>query len=262
MLETQQEHDAPAEQVAVATPITLIAKLASSIPAKQSLLLAIVRVDDEQLLVTIQPTPTDKDKGTALPLQVKGKPEEIDAALLTALETYLPAREFVIQTAQEVADATKAAAEKAKAEATKPKTPAKPVAKTPPKSTPAKSARNAGQSGDAEPAADDVDGEQKTPTDKQPAAKPEPAKPKHPGRATITVDPADASITATVNGETFELTSGDEASLPVGIVKFTITKDGYEPLSKNLAIGANLRTESFTLAKSLSLFGNESESAE
>ncbi len=104
-------------------PVTgIIRGLAETIPAKGTLLLAIAKLDNGDLLVTIQPPKTDKEGDPALPLQVKGTPTEIDATLVDALAHYVPARNIALKTAEQIArdtaDRSKKAAEAAKARTT------------------------------------------------------------------------------------------------------------------------------------------------
>lgn len=226
---------------------TLIGVLASTLATKQSLLIAIVKTKDNEVLVTVQPTPTDKDNGSAIALQVKGKPEEIDAELVKALESFVPARQFVLKTATEVAEATKAAAAKGKIDA--PKKPGTAAPKAAHTATPAKAA--------ASTAGDEAGGGDSEIDDEIPDEPVARVKANHPGRLTITVDPPDATITALANGQTFTLVSGEEENLPIGIHSIKVSKDGYVDVDKNLAVSANPRAESFTLAKALELFGDE-----
>jgi PRTRC genetic system protein E len=104
-------------------PVTgIIRGLAETIPAKGTLLLAIAKLENGDLLVTIQPPKTDKEGDPALPLQVKGTPTEIDATLVDALAHYVPARNIALKTAEQIArdtaDRSKKAAEAAKARTT------------------------------------------------------------------------------------------------------------------------------------------------
>jgi PRTRC genetic system protein E len=104
-------------------PVTgIIRGLAETIPAKGTLLLAIAKLENGDLLVTIQPPKTDKEGDPALPLQVKGTPTEIDASLVDALAHYVPARHIAVKTAEQIArdtaDRSKKAAEAAKARTT------------------------------------------------------------------------------------------------------------------------------------------------
>jgi PRTRC genetic system protein E len=104
-------------------PVTgIIRGLAETIRAKGTLLLAIAKLENGDLLVTIQPPKTDKEGDPALPLQVKGTPTEIDASLVDALAHYVPARHIAVKTAEQIArdtaDRSKKAAEAAKARTT------------------------------------------------------------------------------------------------------------------------------------------------
>ncbi len=104
-------------------PVTgIIRGLAETIPAKSTLLLAIAKLENGDLLVTIQPPKADKEGDPALPLQVKGTPTEIDASLVDALAHYVPARHIAIKTAEQIArdtaDRSKKAADAAKARTT------------------------------------------------------------------------------------------------------------------------------------------------
>ncbi len=132
------EHAAPATppaaplEVPSPEPVAgLIQGLAESIAVKGSLVLAITKLEDESLLVSIQPMKTtDESAGAALPLQVTGSPAEIDASLLDALAHYVPARKLAIQTAAEIALATTTAAQTAREQAAKRAEASKPKPKT------------------------------------------------------------------------------------------------------------------------------------
>jgi PRTRC genetic system protein E len=117
----------------------IIQGLAETISVKGSLLLVIAKTKEDTLLVTVQPGPGEKDvAGSALALQITGSPAELDAKLLEALSHYVPARKFVVKTAEEIAAATASAAAHAKAEAEKKRTTAATTKTTPPtKSAPA-----------------------------------------------------------------------------------------------------------------------------
>lgn len=134
--ESPAEHDegdtdATPSSVETPQPIVLsgiIQGLAASLAVKGTLLLAIAKLSDQEILVTIQPTPAEKEShAAAIPLQVAGSPAEIDANLVSALAQYVPARTLSIATAEAIAQQTAQAAAKAKddaarrAEAYKPK---------------------------------------------------------------------------------------------------------------------------------------------
>jgi PRTRC genetic system protein E len=110
----------------------IIRGLASTIPAKGTLLLAIVKPSAQEVLVTIVPARGEKETDSAIPLVVRGTAEEIDLELVEALGHYVPARSIAVRTAEQIArdtvTAAQAAAEAAKARAStsaaKPKSPA------------------------------------------------------------------------------------------------------------------------------------------
>ena len=88
------------------------------VAGKGTLLLAIAKLDDEQILVTIQPPEITSSNAPALPpLQVKGTPAEIDEQLLDSLAHYVPAVEFSVKTAAQIAAETAAAATTARTSA-------------------------------------------------------------------------------------------------------------------------------------------------
>jgi PRTRC genetic system protein E len=94
----------------------IIAGLAATLEIGSATVLAIARTGENDIVVSIQPQAGKGDAATALPIQVSGTPEEIDAQLLDALAHYVPARQFVNRTAAQVAaDTTKAAAAAKKA---------------------------------------------------------------------------------------------------------------------------------------------------
>jgi PRTRC genetic system protein E len=98
----------------------LIRGLAKGLAINGTLLLAIAKMSETELLVTIQPPAGNKAfGGAALPLQVSGSPEEIDAEMLEALAHYAPAREFVASVAKDVAERSAAAAQRTQDEAEK-----------------------------------------------------------------------------------------------------------------------------------------------
>jgi PRTRC genetic system protein E len=135
------EADAVAEPFVPSPPLTLTTRkqpgiiqgLASSIPVDGSVLVAITKTASDMLLVTIQPTIDKDNAASAKALQIKGTPEEIDRDLLAALAHYVPARELVLATAEQIAKDTASAAAHAKAEADKRRANSSNAAKTPAK---------------------------------------------------------------------------------------------------------------------------------
>jgi PRTRC genetic system protein E len=129
----------PAEPFVPSPPLTLTTRqqpgviqgLASSIPVNGTVLLAITKTAENALLVTVQPTIDKDNAASSKALQVAGTPEEIDRGLLDALAHYVPARELVLASAEQIAKETAAAAAHAKAEADKRR------ANAPAKTTPA-----------------------------------------------------------------------------------------------------------------------------
>jgi PRTRC genetic system protein E len=98
----------------------LIRGLTKGLGVNTTLLLAITKTSETELLVTIQPPAGEKAFGAAaLPLQVSGSPEEIDGEMLEALAHYAPAREFVASVAKDIAERSAAAAQRAKDDADK-----------------------------------------------------------------------------------------------------------------------------------------------
>ena len=99
---------------------------------KGTLILAIAKLSEDQLLITIQPPPPEGDTiATLPPLQVKGSPAELDEKLLDALSHYVPAVEFATKTAAQIASETAAIATAARTSATakRTSTPSKPAAR-------------------------------------------------------------------------------------------------------------------------------------
>ena len=146
--ETGQASDAAIEPIApiapppppIALPVQrdvpgLIRGLAEMLASsKGTLILAIAKLGDDQLLVTIQPPAPDGDKIAALPpLQVKGSPAELDEQLLDALSHYVPAVEYATKTAAQIAAETTAIATTARTTATakRTSTPSKPTPRAP-----------------------------------------------------------------------------------------------------------------------------------
>jgi PRTRC genetic system protein E len=131
--ETDDDEDADEEPVtraaASAEPIPMppldpahiqpvFAGLASIIPAKGTLLLAIAKLANGNLRVTVQPPPAaDEPAETVLPLTVTGTVEELDAEFVNAFAAYKPAREYATASAAEITRATKVAADHARADA-------------------------------------------------------------------------------------------------------------------------------------------------
>ncbi len=98
----------------------IIQGLAKMIPLKGTALVAIAKLSDDVLLVTIQPARGENESAeTVIPLQVKGSPSEIDAELVAALADYVPARELALRTAGEIKEATALAAQAQKDAAAK-----------------------------------------------------------------------------------------------------------------------------------------------
>jgi PRTRC genetic system protein E len=96
----------------------VFAGLASIIPTKGTLLLAIAKLANGDLRVTVQPPPApDEPAETVLPLTVTGTAEELDAEFVNAFAVYKPSREYATASAAEIARQTKVAADKARNEA-------------------------------------------------------------------------------------------------------------------------------------------------
>lgn len=110
--------DVPALSVTPAPPVTwpegtlgagMISQLASTLGARETLSLILVRVG-EALLVTVQPTPIkDEPNSTAVPLQVKGTPSSLDTQLAVKLEEYREGRSVARETAHYAATVRAAA---------------------------------------------------------------------------------------------------------------------------------------------------------
>jgi len=123
--------DAPADEpvVASAEPIVMptldpapiqpvFAGLASIVPAKGTLLLAIAKLASGELRVTVQPPPApDEPAETVLPLTVTGTVEELDTQFVDAFAAYKPSRDYATASAAEIARQTKVAADKSRSEA-------------------------------------------------------------------------------------------------------------------------------------------------
>jgi PRTRC genetic system protein E len=90
----------------------IIGGLATTIPAKGTMLLAIAKADDGQVLVTILPAKGEKETESAIPLVVRGTPDGIDRELVGALQHYVPARHIALRAASQIARDTAAAAKK------------------------------------------------------------------------------------------------------------------------------------------------------
>jgi PRTRC genetic system protein E len=89
----------------------IVAGLAATLTVGGAIMLAIAKTSDTEILISIQPQASKGDATTALPIQISGTPEEIDANLLDGLAHYVPARQFVNRTVEQIAaDTTKAAA--------------------------------------------------------------------------------------------------------------------------------------------------------
>jgi PRTRC genetic system protein E len=96
----------------------VFAGLASIIPVKGTLLLAIAKLANGDLRVTVQPPPAvDEPAESVLPLTVTGTVEELDAEFVSAFSVYKPAREYAVASAAEIARQTKVAADKSRADA-------------------------------------------------------------------------------------------------------------------------------------------------
>ena len=96
----------------------VFAGLASLIDPKSTLLLAIAKLSNGQLRVTVQPSPAkDEPAETVLPLSVTGTIEELDREFVEAFAAYKPARDYAVASAAETVRATKAAADQARADA-------------------------------------------------------------------------------------------------------------------------------------------------
>jgi PRTRC genetic system protein E len=92
--------------------------LAMIIPEKTTLLLAIAKLANGDLRVTVQPPPApDEPAETVLPLTVTASAEDLDAEFVNAFSAYKPARDYATASAAEIARATKAAADKTRLEA-------------------------------------------------------------------------------------------------------------------------------------------------
>ena len=165
--------------------------LAAMIEPDQSILMCVTKVGNDELLVNIQPAATGDDGSTAICLQVSGSPAEIDEQLASALSSYVPARQYAIQSAREVAKDIKAAADLAREEAAK----------------------------------------------KAAARKPTPTAAKAPMRElTVTVEPEDATIVATLGGEKHTLESGEPFELAQGKYEIRCTATDCEDNSQVVTI--------------------------
>jgi PRTRC genetic system protein E len=123
------EDAVPAAEPASAEPIVMpslepakiqpvFAGLASIIPVKGTLLLAIAKLANGDLRVTVQPPPAvDEPAESVLPLTVTGTVEELDAEFVSAFSVYKPAREYAVASAAEIARQTKVAADKSRSDA-------------------------------------------------------------------------------------------------------------------------------------------------
>lgn len=113
----------------------IIRGLATTIPPKGTMMLAIGRTEDDSVLVTIVPARAQKETASAIPLVVRGTAEEIDRELVAALQHYVPARHLALRTAEEIARDTAAAAKQAQVSA---KARTTPKARTAPAPAPVK----------------------------------------------------------------------------------------------------------------------------
>jgi PRTRC genetic system protein E len=135
----QQQHDDDAaddDTAADATPVAAISEpivmptldpaaiqpvfagLASIIPPKGTLLLAIAKLSNGELRVTVQPPPAEGEPSeTVLPLTVTGSVAELDADFVAAFAQYKPARDYASASAAEIARATKVAADQTRIDA-------------------------------------------------------------------------------------------------------------------------------------------------
>ncbi|MFY9781449.1 MAG: PRTRC system protein E, partial [Candidatus Baltobacteraceae bacterium] len=173
--------------------------LADTLRPNETLLLAVTRLDDDQLLVSIQPPRADKEGAAKsnVPMQVTGTPEEIDTQLVEALAHYVPARKFVIATAEEAARQTAAAAAKEKAEADR-----------------RRQERSTGKT-----------------------SKPTPAPKPKTGELLVGLTPRDATLTVTDHaGKEHPVRRGEIAKLPIGAYTIVASKEGFEEAKRTVTI--------------------------
>ncbi len=193
------ESDAEPPSIEPAAVTGVVRGLADTLGPNETLLLAITRLDDDKLLVSIQPPRADKEGAAKsnVPMQVTGTPQEIDTQLVEALAHYVPARKFVIATAEETAQQTAAAAAKEKADAEK-----------------RRQERSTGKPAKAAPA----------------------PKPKT-GELLVGLTPREATLTvADQTGREHAVRRGEIAKLPIGTYTIAVSKDGFDECRRTVTI--------------------------
>jgi PRTRC genetic system protein E len=181
----------------------VVAGLAAMTPVGATMMVAIAKTGDDELLVTIIPARGKDEKATsAIPLAVRGTAAEIDAELIDALASYVPARTIALASAESVARETTAAAKKAAddAKASRAKTAGKTAAAAAPKPVP--------------------------------PAKPEPT-------LCVAVTPDDATLLV-IDEKNVEhvVVAHRKTTLPLGRYTITASKGGYKSTTRTVSISA------------------------
>jgi PRTRC genetic system protein E len=196
----------------VRTPVPALIQGLAKILGMTSLMILIQPTTDDQVLLTIQPTPAKGEPVvTAQPLQVIGTPAEIDEQLLEALADYIPARQFAIATAEQVAAKTTNAAKASAAAASRKTAPTATTTTTAAKTTSTRTEKKKAERKHAPR-----------------AAAPPPATPKTVG-LTINVTPATASLKVVDHkNKIHKATLGDATTLPPGSYIITASCESYK----------------------------------